>query len=91
MPSVQLQKGEPIERALRQFKRACEKAGIPQRARKLQHHVKRSEQKKLAKLAAVKRWRKKVAKSQQFMTRAKGSSSSGSSSGQGRRGKGGRR
>lgn len=63
MPTIQLQTDDSLDMALRRFRRACEKAGIPQKVRQIQYYIKRSELRKMAKLAAIKRWRKKVAKS----------------------------
>nr|MCX3323556.1 30S ribosomal protein S21 [Bacillus paranthracis] len=43
--------------SLRNFKRACEKAGIKQELRDRQHYVKPTEKRKIAKRQAVKRAR----------------------------------
>ena len=58
MPSVRVK--DDIERAIRQFKRACEKAGILTEARHREFYEKPSEERKRRKAAAVKRWHKKL-------------------------------
>ncbi len=57
MPSVRVK--DDVERAIRQFKRACEKAGILTEARHRERFEKPSEVRKRRKAAAVKRWHKK--------------------------------
>jgi len=58
MPSIRVDERKPFDIYLRQFKRACEKAGIVKEIRERQHYIKPTEQKKLAKRAAVKRAKK---------------------------------
>lgn len=58
MPSVRVK--DDVERAIRQFKRACEKAGILTEARHREFYEKPCEIRKRQKAAAVKRWHKKV-------------------------------
>lgn len=55
MPSIRVDERKPFDISLRNFKRACEKAGIKQELRDRQHYVKPTERRKLAKRAAVKR------------------------------------
>ena len=55
MPSVRVDDRKPFDISLRNFKRACEKAGIKQELRDRQHYTKPTEKRKLAKRAAVKR------------------------------------
>ena len=57
MPSIRVDDRKPFDISLRNFKRACEKAGIKQELRDRQHFVKPTERRKLAKRAAVKRAR----------------------------------
>lgn len=57
MPSIRVDDRKPFDISLRNFKRACEKAGIKQELRDRQHYVKPTERRKLAKRAAVKRAR----------------------------------
>ena len=58
MPGVRIDDRKPFDICLRQFKRACEKAGIVKEMRERQHYVKPTEQRKIAKRAAIKRARK---------------------------------
>jgi small subunit ribosomal protein S21 len=68
MPSVNVNKGG-FEKALRQFKRACEKAGLVSRARAIKRHVKPSQKRKQMRDAAVKRLQKKLSKQRETMER----------------------
>ena len=58
MPRIRVDDRKPFDISLRQFKRACEKAGIVKEMRERQHYVKPTEQRKIAKRAAIKRTRK---------------------------------
>lgn len=58
MPSVRVK--DDVERAIRQFKRACEKAGVLTEARRRESYEKPSEQRRRRQAAAVKRWHKKI-------------------------------
>ncbi len=58
MPSIRVDDRRPFDVSLRQFKRACEKAGIVKEMRERQHYVKPTEQRKIAKIAAIKRSKK---------------------------------
>lgn len=55
MPSVRVKEGEPIESAIRRFKKQCEKAGILSELRKREHYEKPSVRRKKKALAARKR------------------------------------
>ena len=68
MPSVNVSK-HGFEKALRQFKRQCEKAGLISRARAIQRHEKPSQKRKRMRAAAVKRQQKKIAKQIETMER----------------------
>ncbi len=68
MPSVNVNKGG-FEKALRQFKRACEKAGLISRARAIKRHEKPSQKRKRMRDAAVKRLQKKIFKQNEAMER----------------------
>ncbi|MFV9925184.1 MAG: 30S ribosomal protein S21 [Francisella endosymbiont of Hyalomma scupense] len=57
MPSIRVDERKPFDISLRNFKRACEKAGIKQELRDRQHYVKPTEKRKIAKRQAVKRAR----------------------------------
>ncbi len=55
MPGVRVKEGEPIESAIRRFKKQCEKAGILSELRKREHYEKPSVRRKKKALAARKR------------------------------------
>ncbi|MEO2169866.1 MAG: 30S ribosomal protein S21 [Deltaproteobacteria bacterium] len=55
MPGVRVKEGEPIEGAIRRFKKQCEKAGILSELRKREHYEKPSVRRKKKALAARKR------------------------------------
>ncbi|ABO47375.1 30S ribosomal protein S21 [Francisella tularensis] len=57
MLSIKVDERKPFDISLRNFKRACEKAGIKQELRDRQHYVKPTEKRKIAKRQAVKRVR----------------------------------
>ena len=59
MPAVKVHDGEPFEKALRRFTKACEKAGLMSDIKKHQHFEKPSERKK-RKLNAAKRKQRKI-------------------------------
>lgn len=59
MPGILVRDDEPFERALKRFKKTCEKAGIISDMKKHQHFEKPSERKK-RKLNAAKRKRMKL-------------------------------
>ena len=61
MPGVIVKDDEPFEKALKRFKKSCEKAGIISDMKKHQHFEKPSERKK-RKLNAAKRKRIKLEK-----------------------------
>lgn len=66
MPSVNVNKNG-FEKALRQFKRSCEKAGLISRARATQRHEKPAQKRKRQRAAAVKRLQKKLSKQREIM------------------------
>jgi small subunit ribosomal protein S21 len=55
MPGVRVKDNEPIESAIRRFKKQCEKAGILSELRKREHYEKPSVKRKKKALAARKR------------------------------------
>ena len=59
MAGVVVREDEPFERALKRFKKTCEKAGIMTEMKKNQHFEKPSERRK-RKIAAAKRKRMKL-------------------------------
>ncbi|MBS9779637.1 MAG: 30S ribosomal protein S21 [Moraxellaceae bacterium] len=60
MPSVKVKENEPVDIAIRRFKRACEKAGVLSDVRKREFYEKPTQARKRKKAAAVKRYKKKV-------------------------------
>lgn len=66
MPIVEIQEtGGSFDVALRRFKRACEKAGIPTKLRQMEHYEKPTTKRKRKHAAAVKRYAKKLQKEQE--------------------------
>ena len=60
MPGVRVKESEPIESAIRRFKKQCEKAGILSELRKREHYEKPSVRRKKKAMAARKRALKKL-------------------------------
>lgn len=60
MPLVKVKENEPVDIAIRRFKRACEKAGVLADVRKKEFYEKPTQERKRKKAAAVKRYKKKV-------------------------------
>jgi small subunit ribosomal protein S21 len=58
MTKVSVRDGEPVERAIKRFKRKVEQAGIIKELRKREFYVKPSVKKKLKQRAAIARARK---------------------------------
>ena len=54
MPQVKLKEGEPVDVAIRRFKRSCEKAGVLADVRKREFYEKPTQERKRKKAAAVK-------------------------------------
>ena len=69
MPSVSVRENENFDVALRRFKRACEKAGIPSKLRQIEHYEKPTTKRKRKRAAAVKRYAKKLQKEAESMRR----------------------
>lgn len=67
MPIINVRETESFDVALRRFKRACEKAGIPTRLRQLEFYEKPTAKRKRKKAAAVKRFQKKLQKEHEVM------------------------
>jgi small subunit ribosomal protein S21 len=63
MAGVRVKDSEPIESAIRRFKKQCEKAGILAELRKREHYEKPSVRRKRKALAAKKRVLRRVARS----------------------------
>ncbi len=64
MPSVRIRENEPFDVALRRFKRACEKAGILAEVHRREYYEKPTQVRKRKAAAAVKRWQKKLSRTQ---------------------------
>jgi small subunit ribosomal protein S21 len=64
MPGVRVKDNEPIESAIRRFKKQCEKAGILSELRKREHYEKPSVKRKKKALAARKRAMRRAVRSQ---------------------------
>ena len=73
MPGVRVKEGESFERALRRFKKRCEKAGVLSDLRKHQHFEKPSERKKRKQSAARRKLRKLKLKQLKSQRRGRGS------------------
>jgi small subunit ribosomal protein S21 len=65
MPGVRVKENEPIESAIRRFKKQCEKAGILAELRKREHYEKPSVKRKKKALAAKKRALRRSSRTQQ--------------------------
>jgi small subunit ribosomal protein S21 len=63
MAGVRVKESEPIESAIRRFKKQCEKAGILAELRKREHFEKPSVRKKEKALAAKMRFLRRVTRS----------------------------
>jgi small subunit ribosomal protein S21 len=63
MAGVRVKDSEPIESAIRRFKKQCEKAGILAELRKREHYEKPSVRRKKKALAAKKRLLRRAARS----------------------------
>lgn len=64
MPGIRVKENEPLESAIRRFKKQCEKAGILSELRKREHYEKPSVKRKKKALAARKRAVRRAARSQ---------------------------
>ena len=60
MPAVKVKENEPVDIAIRRFKRACEKAGVLSDVRKREFYEKPTQERKRKKAAAVKQNKKKL-------------------------------
>ena len=62
MPNIRIKDNESFDVAMRRFKRACEKAGIPGKLRQLEFYEKPTAKRKRKRAAAIKRHQKRLAK-----------------------------
>ncbi len=71
MPSIRVKDNEPVEIAMRRFKRACEKAGILTEMRRREYYEKPTEARKRRAAAAVKRHFKRIMRENPLQQREK--------------------
>lgn len=64
MPQVRVKDNEPFDVAIRRFKRACEKAGVLAEVHRREFYEKPTQVRKRKAAAAVKRWQKKLSRTQ---------------------------
>ena len=64
MPTVRIRENEPFDVALRRFKRACEKAGTLAEVHRREFYEKPTQVRKRKAAAAVKRWQKKLSRTE---------------------------
>lgn len=69
MPMIEISDNHSFDVALRRFKRACEKAGIPTKLRQMEHYEKPTTKRKRKRAAAVKRHLKKLLKEHEALER----------------------
>lgn len=69
MPEISTQEVGSFDAAMRRFKRACEKAGIPTKLRQLEFYEKPTSKRKRRAAAAIKRYSKKLQKEQETIDR----------------------
>ena len=69
MPFIQIPDENAFDVAMRRFKRACEKAGIPTKLRQMEFHEKPTAKRKRKRAAAVKRHAKKIQKEREALER----------------------
>ena len=71
MPSVRVREGESVDSAMRRFKRAVEKAGVPKELRRREFYQKGSATRKRKAAAARKRHLKKLSRESLTMSGAR--------------------
>ena len=69
MPTIDIQENASFDVALRRFKRACEKAGIPTKLRQIEYYEKPTTKRKRKRAAAIKRYAKKLQKERESLER----------------------
>ena len=62
MPIIKLRENEPLDSALRRFKRKCQRSGVLSEAKRREHYEKPSERRKRKSIAARKKLNKRLAK-----------------------------
>jgi small subunit ribosomal protein S21 len=69
MPMIEIQENSSFDAALRRFKRACDKAGIPTKLRQIEFYEKPTAKRKRKRAAAIKRYAKKLQKENEALER----------------------
>ncbi len=67
MSRIIVEEGEPIDRALKRFKKECQKAGIPAEVRRREYHEKPSVKRKRKREAAIRKMRRRMLKMRRRM------------------------
>ncbi|MDK2972813.1 MAG: small subunit ribosomal protein [Candidatus Sumerlaeota bacterium] len=70
MATIRVEEGEPIDRALKRFKKECQKAGILSEVRRRKFHEKPSVKKKRKQEAAMRKLRRRMLKLQRRLERS---------------------
>jgi small subunit ribosomal protein S21 len=69
MSVIKIEEGEPLDKALKRFKKECQKSGILAEIRRREHYEKPSEKRKRKVEAARRKMRRKLAKIRRRMER----------------------
>ena len=64
MPIIKVRENEPLDSALRRFKRKCQRSGVLSEAKRREHYEKPSQRRKRKSIAARKKLHKRLAKEQ---------------------------
>ncbi len=67
MPMIHIEEGEPIDRALKRFKKECQKSGIPAEVRRREYYEKPSVRRKKKEEAARRKLRRRLMKQRRRM------------------------
>jgi len=70
MSSITVEENEPLDKALKRFKKACQKSGILAEIRKREHYEKPSVKKKRKMEAARRKMRRQLAKTKKILERS---------------------
>jgi len=70
MGSITVEENEPLDRALKRFKKACQKSGILAEIRKREHYEKPSVKRKRKMEAARRKMRRQLTKMKKTLERA---------------------
>ena len=70
MSSITVEENEPLVKALKRFKKACQKSGILAEIRKREHYEKPSVKKKRKMEAARRKMRRQLAKTKKILERS---------------------